>query len=128
MKENKLVIVIDRPIQSVFNYTLNPENTAKWISGIDMEETNEWPAQLGTLYRNKSSDGVWIQYKIIELIAPDTFTLVSNEDANFFVKYSFKKLSVNSTEFEYNEWVNEGNLEDPFDYSGLESLKTILEG
>jgi hypothetical protein len=38
MKENLLSIKIDINIEKLFSYTINPENTHKWIDSI----TKEW--------------------------------------------------------------------------------------
>lgn len=127
MQHNKLTIIINRPTQEVFDFTLNPENTPKWIDEIELEETNEWPAKVGTIYRNKSMSGVWAQYKLTELVEDKSFTLVSNQDANFTARYGFTKLDDQTTDFEYYEWVDQGTISEPFEYGRLEKLKRILE-
>ena len=48
-------------------------------------------------------------------------------EGNYYVKYSFKKLDDNSTEFEYHEWVDDGSLEDPFTTVTLQELKSVIE-
>lgn len=126
MKENRLSIVIDRPVNAVFEFTLDPSNTPKWVEGIKQEESNEWPAKVGTIYRNESQDGVWRQYVLTELEQSTTFTLTSTE-GNYSVRYSFKKVNDSSTEFEYFEWVDEGVLAEPFTPATLDKLKLILE-
>ena len=127
MNENRLSIIINRPTSDVFRFALDPKNTAKWIEDIEVEETNEWPVKIGTIYRNKSRTGVWRQYKLVELVENRTFVLRSNEDANFSVRYTFYELPDNSTEFEYYEWTEHSEITDPFTMDGLETLKTILE-
>ena len=126
MKENRISIIIDCPVDKVFQFTLNPRNTSKWIEGIKQEESNKWPAKVGTIYRNESQNGVWRQYKIVELVDNSTFTMQSAE-GNYSVKYSFKKRDDDSTEFEYYEWVESGNLEDPFTAETLQALKSVIE-
>jgi uncharacterized protein YndB with AHSA1/START domain len=32
MRENKILIVIDKPVKEVFEFTTNPKNTPLWIS------------------------------------------------------------------------------------------------
>lgn len=126
MKENRISIVISCPVEEVFKFTLNPKNTSKWIKEIKQEEALDWPAKVGTIYRNESQNGVWRQYRLAELKDNDTFTMRSAE-GNYSVKYSFKKLDNNSTEFEYYEWVESGVLEDPFMLDTLKELKTLIE-
>ena len=126
MRENRISIIINRPVDQVFQFTLNPHNTSKWIDGIKQEESNEWPAKIGTIYRNESQGSVWRQYKIVEIVDNSTFTMQSAE-GNYSVKYSFKNIDDNSTEFEYYEWVENGTLEDPFTTETLQTLKSVIE-
>jgi hypothetical protein len=49
MKENKVVVKINRSASDVFSFTINPSNTPKWIEDIDREETNEWPVKIGII-------------------------------------------------------------------------------
>ena len=126
MRENRISIIINRPVDQVFQFTLNPSNTSKWIDDIKQEESNEWPAKVGTIYRNENQDGVWRQYKIVEIVDNSTFTMQSAE-GNYSVKYSFKNIDDNSTEFEYYEWVENGTLEDPFTTETLQTLKSVIE-
>lgn len=128
MKDNELTIVINKPIEEVFNFTLNPANTPIWFPSIQIEETNEWPVKIGTIYRNKGLDGIWNEYKLVDLVENNTFTLTNNIDGNYSVKYSFKKLSDNTIEFEYHEWMRYGDLSEPLTFDVLENLKSILEG
>ena len=126
MRENRISIIINRPVDRVFQFTLNPSNTSKWIDGIKQEESNEWPVKVGTIYRNESQNGVWRQYKIVEIVDNSTFTMRSVE-GNYSVKYTFENRDENSTEFEYYEWVDSGNLEDPFTSETLQKLKSVIE-
>jgi uncharacterized protein YndB with AHSA1/START domain len=125
MKDNKLTITINRPIKEVFDFSLDPANTPKWISDIEVEETSEWPVKQGTIYRNKRAGGAWNTYELTEIVAPTTFTLTS-KDTDFAVRYTFKELPDQKTEFEYYEWVNSGPL-DPFTFDHLEKFKEIAE-
>lgn len=126
MKQNKISIKINRPIKEVFEFTINPQNTSKWIDGIVKEETNEWPVKIGTIYRNKGSDDVWNEYELVELKPEKLFTL-KQKNSDYSVQYTYKPLSGNLTELTYYEWMREGELENPFTQDTLIKLKNILE-
>src|SRR3990167_4022851 len=105
MKDNKLTIQINTPVSEVFAFTLDPKNTPKWIDSVSVEETSEWPVKVGTLYRNKGESSDWSEYTLADLQHNKTFTLTKKDD-NFHVRYTFKWLDNNSTDFEYYEWVD----------------------
>ncbi len=126
MKDKKLSIVINKPVSEVFDFTTNPANTSKWIDGIVVEETNEMPPKLGTIYRNKGESGNWNEYEMTEFEKDKTFTL-TRLNGNYHVRYTFKSVDDNSCNFEYYEWVDEGELDDTFSQEVLEKLKSIME-
>lgn len=127
MRDNKLTIVINKPVEEVFTYTLNPKNTHVWIDFIEQEVSSEWPPKVGTTYSNRSTgDDTWRHLKLTELENNETFTL-QDAAGNFSVKYSFKPLKGNSTEFEYHEWANHKDLDSLFLMIHLNKLKSILE-
>ena len=126
MKDKKLSIVIDKPVSEVFEFTTNPANTAKWIDGIVIEETNEMPPKLGTIYRNKGQSGGWNEYEMTVFEKDRTFTL-ARLNGNYHVRYTFKPTDDDGCEFEYYEWVDTGELDDTFSQDVLEKLKNIME-
>ncbi len=126
MRDKILSIVINKPVGEVFEFTTNPENTSKWIDGIAVEEINETPPKLGTIYRNKGQSGNWNEYEMTEFEKDKRFTL-TRLNADYHVRYTFKPVDQNSCDFEYYEWVDEGELDDTFSQEVLEKLKRIME-
>ena len=123
MQKNKLTIIINKPVKDVWDFTLNPKNTPKWILSCKKEIAHEWPVKVGTLYENTTKNGSVFKFKITELEPYDHFSLVG-EDGVYNCRYSFKDL-INSTEFEYLEWMDKGELEAPFVQEVLEKLKEV---
>lgn len=126
MKNQKLSIVINKPVSEVFEFTTNPANTSKWIDGIVVEETNETPPKLGTIYRNKGQSGNWNEYEMTEFDKDRTFTL-TRLNGDYHVRYTFTPTDDGYCDFEYYEWVDDGKLDDTFSQSVLAKLKSILE-
>ncbi len=126
MKENKLTIQINKPINEVFEFTTNPNNTHKWIDSIVTEEINEKPIKVGTIYRNKSKTGNWSEYKCIEFVESERFVLKAL-NGDYSVIYNYKDLGDSTTEMEYIEHAEGGGFENPFTQEVLEKLKKILE-
>lgn len=123
MKENKITIIIDRPIKEVFEFTTNPKNTHKWVTFIDEEVTDEYPPKVGSIYKNRRGDS-WNVSKVSEFEQNKYFKL---ENDTFSVKYTYEKINETSTKMTYIESVKEGDLENPFTKEVLEKLKNIIE-
>lgn len=126
MQHNKLTIEINRNVSSVFDFTIDPANTPTWISHLVVEETNEFPTKLGTIYRNHDGSGIWDEYIVVEFEKNKIFTLRS-KDNNYSVRYTYTDLGENKSSMEYYEWVESGELSNPFQQDVLEELKSILE-
>ena len=124
-KENRISIIIDKPIGTVFEFTTNPKNTHLWFSTISEETAEEYPPKVGTIYKNRGKgDSKWNEYEVVEFEENKVFAL---SDGNYTVRYSYNELDTNQTEMEYWEWVNEGKLTDPLSEDVLKDLKEILE-
>jgi len=126
MKENKLKVIINKPANEIFTFTLNPKNTPLWIEAITKEEVNESPTKLGTIYRNANKKNDWSQYSVTSFEKNKLFVFTS-ENNNYHCKYTLRPIDRNITELEYYEWVDKGRLNDPFTLKILEKLKTVLE-
>lgn len=126
MQENKITIIINKPIETVFYFTTNPKNTHLWIPSIQEEIADEFPPRIGTQYRNHGKDSDWDFYKVLEYEPNKTFTLCDLE-GNYHVKYSYKELNNNQTEMEYFEWMENGELKNPFTMDILQNLKLNME-
>jgi len=126
MKENKVTVIINKPIDVVFEFTTNPKNTHLWILSVQEEVSDEFPPKIGTQYKNHGKDFVWDYYKVIAYELSKLFLLSDLED-NYHVRYTYKKLNDNKTEMEYFEWMKDGELKNPFTQSILDNLKSIME-
>lgn len=126
VKDKRLTIQINKPVAEVFEFTTNPKNTPLWIDFIAVKETNEWPVKLGTVYRNKGSNSPWSEYEMTEFEENKTFTL-SKKNGDYHVRYVFTPLTNSSTEMEYYEYVDKGDIEEPFTIEILQKLKEVVE-
>jgi uncharacterized protein YndB with AHSA1/START domain len=126
MQDNKLTIRINKPSAEVFAYYTNPKNTPLWWEAVTVEETSEWPIKIGTTYRSRGKGTDWNEFTVTDLKDNDTFELTS-KDGKYHVRYTHKSLNTNSMELEYYEWVDTGELEDPYTMKILGKLKTAIE-
>lgn len=126
MKDNKLTVQINKPVSEVFAFTVNPNNTPLWVDTIVYEESNEWPIKAGSVYRNKNKQGKWSEYDITSFEENKSFVF-SLRGSSYHVRYTFKTIPNNNTELEYYEWVDNGELSEPFTLETLQKLKLIIE-
>jgi len=127
MRENKITVTIDKPIDEVFEFTTNPKNTHLWIPSISEEVADEYPPKINTEYRNRGDNSNWNKYKVVDFEKNKVFILFNLED-KYFVKYTYRKLDDNKTEMEYFEWMIDGELSNPFTEDIFGNLKKVMEG
>jgi len=123
MQENRIVIIIDKPVEEVFEFTTNPKNTHLWVPFIEEEIADEFPPKIGTVYKNRRGDS-WNTSIVMEY---ETSRLFKLENDVFAVTYSYKKIKDNSTELVYLESVKQGQLTKPLTKEVLQKLKSVLE-
>ena len=126
MRENKITVIINKPIEEVFEFTTNPKNTHLWIPSIDAEIAEEYPPKINTKYKNRGKDSNWDFYKVVEFKENEVFIL-TDLDENYSVRYTYRKLDSNKTEMEYFEWMKKGELSNPFTKDILMKLKSVME-
>lgn len=125
MKENKLTIKISKSVHEVFEFTINPDNTPKWIDEV-AEELAEYPIKVGTKYKNRGDEEGWTEYFVSDFEKDKIFELKAL-NSPYVVRYTYKTISPTETELTYHEWMEEGELDKPFAMKTLENLKQILE-
>lgn len=126
MKSNKLVIKINQPKEKVFEFTTTPPNSSLWIPGVVKEETTKWPVKIGTVYKLTDDLGN-ISIVIVNQIKKNELIEWISEDKNYHCKYILKEVTDKKSILEYYEWVDEGEIENPFNQEILNQLKFILE-
>lgn len=126
MKENKLTIRINKPVREVYNFVITPSNSTLWINSIVNEKTDEWPIRKGTKYILKNKNGEYEEVTVTAIRENEMVEWIS-EDQNYHCRYIFHQINDNTTKFEYFEWVDRGELEEPFTIEILNILKSVLE-
>ncbi|MBW3012483.1 hypothetical protein KY311_04810, partial [Candidatus Woesearchaeota archaeon] len=75
---------------------------------------------------NRGNSPDWTFYKVVEFKKYKTFTL-SDLESNYHVRYTYKKINNNETEMEYFEWMEKGELKNPFTKDIIKKLKLVME-
>ncbi len=126
LKKNKLTISINRQVQDVFAFVMDPFNTPKWIKSITKAVTKDWPVIEGSVYKYQKADGTWKDYTVTSYLA-NRSCILKEPDGNYHVRYTFTPTGDSRTEVEYYEWVIRDTLADPFTPEDLQTLKSALE-
>lgn len=127
MKDNKLSVIIHKPISTVYEFTTDPRKTPEWIDSVEVEQTNEWPPKPGTIYKNRGKSGPWSIYKVTKYVEGKEFELVKQDESTYHVNYTYSTCPDGATKLVYHEWVTNGELDGPFTQDTLEKLKLALE-
>lgn len=111
-----------RSPREIFDFTLNPSNTSKWVPSIIEGVSDKFPPEVGTKYKNRGASTDWDWYTIVELTEDKSFTMAAI-DGNYHVRYTLTPQGENKTELEYFEWMNDGtDLPAPFTMEPLQIL------
>ena len=121
MKTNQIRIIIDAPAQSVFEFTVEPQNTPKWIDGVDDEQVNTDQIDLGTIYSNSYGDLEVTDYE------RNKFFELTNQETGYVCSYSYRAVDEEQTELTYFEYMTDGSeLDEPMDEKNFETLQALL--
>jgi uncharacterized protein YndB with AHSA1/START domain len=123
-------ITIDHPAQEVFDFTIDPANTPKWVDGVVKEVTSEVPTQLGTIYKNQGRDGSWATFEITAFEPGSMFEMTKTGDSTH-VRYTFKSSGNTQCKLVYYVWVDKGEVSERFSEDNiqkvLQNLKNVIE-
>ncbi len=64
MQENKITVIINKPIEEVFEFTTNPKNTHLWITSINEEIAEEYPQRLELNIKTEEIISIGISTKL----------------------------------------------------------------
>ena len=101
MQENRITVVINKPLGEVFEFTTNPKNTHTWIPSIEEEKSEQYPPKIGTIYKNRGKEPKYNTYKVVEFEKDKKFTL-KNLENKYFVRYTYRKINENKFTSNWN--------------------------
>jgi len=82
--------------------------------------------KLGSVYKNTGDGKKWNGYVLTEFEKDKMFIMTAG-DGNYHVRYTLTPVDDDSCELEYFEWVDKGELAEPFTINYLQKLKEIIE-
>lgn len=126
MQQNTIKVIINKSIEEVFEFTINPRNTHLWIDWISEEISDKYPPKIWTQYKNRWKNTNRDYYEVVEFQENKVFTL-SDLQWNYHVKYTYTSIDKNITEMIYHEWMQDWDLPNPFTEKTLLALKYIIE-
>lgn len=130
MSEIRTSITINRPAHDIFEFTLDPDNTPKWVPSVVREIANERPARLGTVYRNQDAQGDWTEFEIAA-IEPDSRFVMSKQGDDIHVIYDLRPLGDDRCELVYSVRSENDQLGERFTpqvlHDIIKNLKVVME-
>lgn len=121
MTTNEIRIVINASPEKLFEFTVEPKNTSKWIEGIEEETVNTDQIGLGTIYTNRFGNLEVTDYE------RNKFFELTNKDTGYICSYTYRKQEDDSTEITYFEYMQDGSeLAEPMDRKHFETLQTLF--
>lgn len=127
MKQNKISIIINKPLSEVFNFTIDPKSTPNWIDSIKEEIVDISNIGVGVKYKNTNNGKDWTEYVCSEFKKNSIFEL-KQINSFYIVKYLYEEVENNKTLLTYIEWMSDNSdLKDVFGYKNLEKLKMVME-
>ena len=131
MNSNTVEININCPVEKVFDFTTNPENTPKWIKSVVKEWIVEDEISVGTIFKQivRDEEGQYETQYIVTAYEKNKLFQLQQVGSDYECAYSY--LSTNNgkgTRLIYHEHVGLGNtLEDPLGLEPFEILNKQLE-
>jgi hypothetical protein len=125
MKKNTISIDIKKPVSVVFRFTVNPNNTPKWIPSIAEERTREPNVNVGTTYYQKLAEGGKSELVVTEFVENKKlgFRLLGS---NYTCSYLYEK-TASGTSMTYSEENGGSEIESPMMMENLLTLKRLIE-
>lgn len=122
LNKNTISITLDVPVETVFAFLTNPDNTPKWISFITKEIIDTEVPELGTVYTNDFG-----RLRMTEYSEPTMFEM-RVIDGQYVVRYELQENLGGQTVLTYSEWMDDNSvLEEPFSADELQKLKDVIE-
>ncbi len=130
MQTNTLSVEIFKPVGVVFEATVNPQNTAKWVPFILEEVASEYPPKIGTVYsqRVKEADAGESRSSIVLIgLIPNQFLGFHSTNGKYACYYYYNQTPA-GTLLTYSEDAGEGEtLVAPFTAEIMQTLKKLIE-
>ena len=121
MKTNRLEVMIDDPISSVFEFTLDPKYRKSWIPNLGEETVDSSVIGLGTKYQNDVGTYLVTDYE------KNVFMELSSTKSSYICSYSFREHE-KQTKITYFEYMEDGSeLDSPILESSFTTLKELIE-
>jgi hypothetical protein len=131
MNKNTISIEIHQPVEKVFEFTVNPANTPKWLECIVEEHRSDDIVKVGTIYTNTTAGNgkqKETEYKVIGYEPNRLFQLQCTAN-DYTCTYLYETINGGMrTKLTYIEEVAPNNiLADPLDAESFNTLKRLLE-